>query len=166
MPPWPHSPSHKLSAAGAYIVTAATYRKAPIFNSRERLTFLCAHLFELAAQYGWQLQAWAVFPNHYHFVALAPAKADNLRTFIRHLHSVTAIQVNKLDRAPGRKVWFQYWETHLTYEKSYYARLNYVHNNAVHDGVVRRRRSIPGAQPDGSNRRQNLLSANGFWEYL
>jgi len=27
----------------------------------------------------------------------------------------------------GRTVWFQFWDTKLTYERSYLARLNYVH---------------------------------------
>jgi putative transposase len=44
--------------------------------------------------------------------------------------------MNKLDQTPGRKVWFQYWETHLTCERSFYARLRYVHKNAVHHGLV------------------------------
>ena len=34
-------------------------------------------------------------------------------------------------------MWFQYWDTQLTYEKSYLARLNYVHTNAVRHGLVR-----------------------------
>jgi len=34
-------------------------------------------------------------------------------------------------------VWFNYSDTQLTYEKSYLARLNYVHQNAVKHGLVR-----------------------------
>jgi putative transposase len=33
-------------------------------------------------------------------------------------------------------VWFQFWDTALTYEKSYLVRLNYVHSNAVHHQLV------------------------------
>jgi len=43
---------------------------------------------------------------------------------------------NRMDNLSGRKVWFQYWDTCLTYEKSYYARLNYVMNNPVCHGLV------------------------------
>jgi len=50
---------------------------------------------------------------------------------VRDFHSHTALYVNELDGTPSRKVWFQYWDTCITFEKSYYARLNYVHNNAV-----------------------------------
>jgi putative transposase len=55
---------------------------------------------------------------------------------IRTLHAETAVAVNCLDATPGRQVWFQYWDTHLTFEKSYLARLNYVHNNPVHHKLV------------------------------
>ena len=35
-------------------------------------------------------------------------------------------------------VWFQYWDSRITYERSYLARLNYVHSNAVKHGLVRK----------------------------
>jgi putative transposase len=37
---------------------------------------------------------------------------------------------------PGRQVWHNFWDTKLTYEKSYRARLNYVHQNPVKHGLV------------------------------
>lgn len=137
MPDWPHSPTHRLESAGAYMVTAATYQKQPLFRTSKRLTYLCEELLELAARYVWKLEAWAVFPNHYHFVATSQEKAVNLSRFLGHLHTVTGKEINRQDRTPGRKVWFQYWDSHLTYTRSYLARLNYVHCNAVRHGLVR-----------------------------
>jgi putative transposase len=119
------------------MVTAATYRKEPLFKPGKRLTMLCERLLELAAQHGWKLEAWAVFPNHYHFVATVEEKAETLPRLIGHLHTATARQINAEDETPGRKVWFQYWDTHLTYPRSHLARLNYVHCNAVKHGLVR-----------------------------
>ena len=52
------------------------------------------------------------------------------------LHVKTAEWVNKLDAAPGRQVWFNFWDTKLTQQRSYLARLNYVHQNAVKHGLV------------------------------
>jgi putative transposase len=137
MPDWPHSPTHRLDSAGAYMVTAGTYRKQPLFGSAKRLTYLCETLLHLAPQHGWKLEAWAVFPNHYHFVAMSQQKASTLPKFIGHLHTVTAAEINRRDETPGRKVWFQYWDSHLTYPESYLARLNYVHANALRHGLVR-----------------------------
>ena len=137
MPDWPHSPSHRLGAAGAYIITAGTYQKQPFFRSGKRLAYLCESLLHIAASHEWKLEAWAVFPNHYHFVATSPHRASSLRQLIGHLHSNTAKEINREDKTPARKVWFQYWESKLTYQKSFLARLNYVHSNAVHHGLVR-----------------------------
>jgi len=133
---WPHAPVHCLDEAGAYMVTSGTYRKAHRFHAPERRTFLQDQLLTLARQYGWALQAWAVFSNHYHFVALSPESPRSLSALTSHLHTVTASRTNRLDKARGRKVWFEYWETHLTFERSYLARLNYVHQNAVRHGLV------------------------------
>lgn len=192
MPDWPHSPVHRIHEAGTYMFTAGTYLKQSVFRGPDRLGYLCETLLHLAADYGWQLQAWAVFPNHYHFVALSPGVSsqpttppttlecgsslplsghqlaggdqkreqapavqsesklsqckagtnartsrDSLVAFIRHLHSVTSIQANRWNQTPGRQNWFQYRDTELTFQKSYLARLNYVHTNAVHHGLVR-----------------------------
>src|SRR5438445_13128705 len=52
------------------------------------------------------------------------------------LHETTAKWVNRLDHVQGRQVWFNFRETKLTYEKSYLARLNYTHQNAVKHGLV------------------------------
>jgi putative transposase len=91
---------------------------------------------------GWNLQAWSVFPNHYHFVAESASPA-NLSSTIGRLHSLTAHSVNNRDHKIGRKVWFQYWDTLLTNERSYWARLRYVHENAVRHGVVARAPNYP-----------------------
>jgi hypothetical protein len=55
----------------------------------------------------------------------------------RHLHWFTSIQANRWQGTPGRKTWFEYWEAALTYPESYFARLSYVHRNAVHHAIVR-----------------------------
>jgi putative transposase len=55
---------------------------------------------------------------------------------LNQLHSDSAREINKLDGAAGRQLWFQYWDTHLTYQRSYLARLNYVHHNPVHHALV------------------------------
>jgi putative transposase len=143
MPGWPHSPVHRLSDAGTYIVTAGTYGKVSFFRTRTRLEFLCKTLLELAAQYGWNLQAWAVFPNHYHFVAQSPAEPQTLKRLVQHLHSRSAREVNAIDQARSRRVWFEYWESRITFEKSFLARLSYVHRNAVHHGLVREPSAYP-----------------------
>ncbi len=132
---WPHAPPHRLNTAGTYIVTAGTYKKEDLFNDADRLTYLTTALLTLASEHQWQLQAWAVFSNHYHFIADSQSPSS-LSRFLQHLHSISAKHLNLLDRSPGRPVWFQFWETQLTFQKSFLARLNYVHSNPVRHGLV------------------------------
>jgi putative transposase len=143
MPDWPHSPLHRLGEAGAYIVTAGTYNKQLFLHTPSRLSLVRDMLFELARETGWQLQAWAILANHYHFVAQSPEQATTLTILTRKLHACTSRIFNLEDCTPDRKVWFQYWETHLTYERSYYARLNYVHQNPVKHGIIKQAVNYP-----------------------
>jgi putative transposase len=133
---WPHGPAHWLFEPGLYIVTVSTYRKLPHLNSPLRLDFFQDCLFKCASEFGWKLRAWAVFANHYHFVAASPPDPRTLRKFLGKLHMQTAKQLNHWDNTPGRKVRFQFWESHITFERSYLARLNYVHHNPARHGVV------------------------------
>ena len=133
---WHHSPVHVFLPDSFYIITASTLRKRHIFTDTERLQILQNTLFEVVESCGWRLQAWAVFPNHYHIIARSTDGSIALNRMIQRLHSLTARRVNELDQASGRKVWFQYWDTCLTYEESYLARLNYVHNNAVKHNIT------------------------------
>lgn len=118
------------------MVTAGTLHKQRLFHDIVRLRFLYDLLLDLAEKYGWQLQAWAVFNNHYHWIGVSPADATSSKKFVGTLHTKSATEMNSLDNTPGRKVWFQYWDTCLTLEKSYLSRLNYVHNNAIHHKIV------------------------------
>ncbi|MDR2679052.1 MAG: transposase [Zoogloeaceae bacterium] len=134
---WPHAPTHRLSESGTYFVTAGTYRKQHFFKGTLRLDVLQRGLLSVCAEFGWRLEAWCVFPNHYHFVAHSPeGGADSLSPMLKKLHGNLAVWINKLDKTPGRKVWHNYWDTRMTYEKSYLARLRYTHANAVHHGLV------------------------------
>ncbi|HOZ47839.1 MAG TPA: transposase [Candidatus Hydrogenedentes bacterium] len=140
---WAHSPSHLFEPGSAYIATAGTYGKKHILNSPERKTLVLSALFEQAQAFGWLLEAWAVLSNHYHFVAHAPDDADTLKRMIQALHSTTARVLNAEDNAPGRTVWFQYRDTCLTNQKSYLARLHYVHTNPAKHGVVAAAENYP-----------------------
>jgi putative transposase len=130
---------HQLSQRATYFVTAGTYLKVHHFRGRDRLRVLHRGLLTVARDYGWQFEAWAVFSNHYHFVAHSPPDAPDaasLPDMLSILHTRTARWINRLDNAPNRKVWCNYWETKLTYQRSYLARLNYVHQNPVRHGLV------------------------------
>lgn len=59
-----------------------------------------------------------------------------MHRLIQHLHSDAAAELNKLDGTPRRRVRYQYLDRCLTFEKSYYPRLNCVMNNPVRHTLV------------------------------
>ena len=141
--PWHHSPLHIFIPNTMYIVTGSTSYKKHLFRGNKRLTILQDTLFEVVGAYNWLLQTWAFFSNHYHFIAKSPENAESLKPMIQRFHSQSARQLNDFDNTSSRNVWFQYWDTCLTYEKSYYARLNYVNNNPVKHGLVKNAEQYP-----------------------
>jgi putative transposase len=131
-----HAPSHLFLPNALYIVTAATYQKLRLFDTPAKRDFMVQKLFEEADRQEWRLEAWAVMANHYHFVARASSDPAALRAMIQALHSRSAIGLNAMNEEHRQRVWYQYWDSCITYERSYFARLNYVHTNPVKHGIV------------------------------
>jgi putative transposase len=137
--PWPHAPTHQLALTGTFFVTGSTYLKLHHFRGADRLRVLHRGPLKMADKYGWRLEAWAVFSNHYHFVAHSPSDAEtaeSLCAMLKELHQKAGLWANRLDHAKGRQVWYNYRDTRLTIQRSYLARLHYVQQNPVHHGLV------------------------------
>lgn len=131
-----HAPPHYFVPNAMYMVTGSIVHKQPILQNDKHKEFFLQTLFEKATLFSWELEAWAVLHNHYHFIAQAPDNSTTLRKLLQQVHSITAIQFNRWNNASGRQVWQNYWDTCITYEKSYLARLRYVHENPVKHGFV------------------------------
>jgi putative transposase len=133
MADWPHAPLHRFNESGVFFVTGATYLKQHFYRRGDCLDRFQSRLFDLAEKHGCNLEAWCLLSNHYHLVS----REGDLHKMLSQLHSLEAIDQNRADGVTGRKVWFQFWETELTFERSWMARLKYTHENAVHHRVVR-----------------------------
>jgi putative transposase len=133
---WPHAPVHRLAGNAVYFVTASTLHKQHLFDTPEKRDLLERLLLSFAKESGWQLEAWAVFANHYHIVTRGHPDSRNLGEVLQHLHGVSSRELNKRDAARGRQVWFNFRDARLTMQYSYLARLNYVHQNAVKHKLV------------------------------
>jgi putative transposase len=87
---------------------------------------------------GWKLEDWAALHNHYHLMADSPDDAGSLPGIMRDIHKFTAMWIRKniRDAAGLEKSWWNYWEPCITYERSYYGRLNYLwYNPQKHDVI-------------------------------
>lgn len=138
-----HEPAHKFDFKGAYCITAATLHNKYLFNTPEKLSMMQSVIFEQTKKYAWELKAWAIFNNHYHLIISNTVNPENLPQMIRGIHAQSAVILNKMDTALGRKVWCQYWDSCLTYINSYYARVNYVMNNPVRHKLVSNSQEYP-----------------------
>ncbi|MDP0492333.1 MAG: hypothetical protein Q7Q71_14895 [Verrucomicrobiota bacterium JB023] len=139
---WPHAPPHRLAQMGVYMVTAR-FREGKHWLEEEGIRdWFVENLKDRFSESGWKLEAWAVLSNHYHFVGHSPMGEDDASTLVpmlRKLHSLTSKELigrGKLKK--GEKIWQNYRDRLLTRQESYLARLNYVHQNAVHHGIVKK----------------------------
>jgi len=159
---WHHAPRHEYCPGVAYLITGATLHKQHFFDNNQKLKHLEETLFEIAEASQWTLEEWAIFSNHYHLIGVGAESTWPLAPFIQKFHSETAIWLNELEGSPGRQVWYQFWETALTYKASYYARLNYVHHNPAHHGLVALAANYPFCSArhmvvEGANVRQRQM---------
>ena len=96
------------------------------------------YLFKSFSHFGWNLEDWVLLDNHYHIMAEAPDQAETLSSAINNFHKFSALWIKKhiqlLDDIP--KIWYNYWDTCITNEKAYFARLNYIWHNPVKHGYV------------------------------
>jgi len=131
-----HTPPHYFVSNAMYMVTGSIFNKQHLLFDNRYKDFFLKTLFEKAKLMNWELQAWAVLNSHYHFISKAPENSTTLTKLIQQVHSITAIQFNRWDNTPGRQIWQNYWDTCITYDKAYLARLRYVHENPVKHGLV------------------------------
>ncbi len=143
LPEWPHAPAHRFTEKGAYIITGGTIGRFPFFNTAERLNEILGLLFACATEFHLALQAWVLLANHYHFIAFCSEDPESLGRMLKKFHAQIALMINRQDGITRRKVMYQFWDTHITYASSYWARINYVHNNPVHHGIVERASNYP-----------------------
>jgi putative transposase len=125
------------------MITGATLYKEHFYDNTEKLSRLRELLFETAHRFGWNLEAWSLFSNHYHLISCGTDSVSGLSRWIQRFHSVAGEMVNLIDDKPGRRIWYQYWDKCLTFESSYWPRLNYVTHNPVKHGLVQSASDYP-----------------------
>ena len=140
---YPHNPPHWFVPNAIYMVTGSTLYKQPFLDTDGKKANFCETLIERARILNWELQAWFVMSTHYHFIGISPENALTLKTLMQGVHSINAKFVNGIDRTPRRRIWYNYWDTCIQTERSYYARLNYVILNPVKHRLVQNPEEYP-----------------------
>ncbi len=129
-------PPHIYEDNACYFLTASTVHRQRLLDTDARRALLRDILKEACQQYGIRLYAWVILADHYHLL-LRTGNAAPVWKFIKRLHGESAIRLNKLDKTPGRRVWYQYWDRFPRSERDFWCYFNYIHINPIKHHYVR-----------------------------
>lgn len=134
--PW-HSPPH-VDAPGYFrIITGACFEHAHYLSTATRMGWFENELLEHIREQGLDCTAWVVLSNHYHILV----KINDIKEFTTkqgQLHGRTSFEMNKDDGTTGRRVWYRCQDRCIRSERHYHTTLNYIHNNPIKHGYVKK----------------------------
>ncbi len=145
---YPHNPPHLFRPNAKYFITGSTYEKKHHLRSDDAKKKVEHYMFSSFEHYGWQIEDWVLLNNHYHIMVDAPSDAVTLSHVIKNFHRFSAIWLlkNSSPRIDSTKTWYNYWDTCITFENAYFARLHYIWVNPVKHRYV----ADPAEWPWGS----------------
>lgn len=88
--------------------------------------------------YHWTLEDWVILNNHYHLMADSPEDVSTLPKMIQEIHKFTSQWIKKhiTGLKDEKRIWYNYYDTCITYERYYFARLKYIWYNPVKHNYV------------------------------
>lgn len=161
--PW-HSPPHlDFKVARQYLISSSCYEHVPVIGKDpERMTGCEAEVLRICDNLCPRIYAWCILPNHFH-VLVKTERIAELREGIGEFHGRSSFNWNGEDNQRGRKVWYNCFERPMKSERHFWATLNYVHNNAVHHGYVRRWQDWPWSSAGEYLDKVGLEEAKRIW---
>ncbi len=132
-----HTPPHMQNWSSLYHITAACYEHQSIIGqSVERLDAFSRDLLALIEPFG-PVHAWCVLPNHYHAL-IGCVEFKRFCLELGKFHGRTSFKWNQEEGTRKRKVFHNHSDRVIRSEAHYYATINYIHNNPVHHGYVKK----------------------------
>ena len=132
---YPHNPPHLFIDGAFYFITGGIIEKHHLIKDQAGKYFLQEAMQKWFPQFRWQLDAWIILSNHYHLMVKANLSKD-MPTIVNRIHGASATFLNRKDGTPGRKVWWNYWDTCIRGDIDFEFRMSYIYWNAVKHGVV------------------------------
>lgn len=161
--PW-HTPPHlDFEVAKQYLVSASCYEHAFIIGKNpKRMTECESEILSFLRELCSRVYAWCVLPNHYHAL-VRTERIKELRQNIAQFHGRSSYNWNGEDDRRGRQVWYNCFERPMKSERHFFATLNYVHNNPVHHGYVKRWQDWPWSSATRFLERMGHEKAKEIW---
>ncbi len=134
-----HNPPHLFKPNAKYLITGLTYLKKNFLAPENSKAKLLTSINKACERYHWFLEDWVILNNHYHLMLNAPSDASTLKAMFNEIHKFTAIWLKKNfpELKEEKKIFYNYWDSCITYERPYFARLNYIYFNPVKHGYVK-----------------------------
>ena len=129
-------PPHIYVDNACYFISASVVHRQKLLDTGAKRGLVRDVLKAAIRPYGITLYAWVILADHYHLLFKVGDVAPVYK-FIKRLHGDSAIQLNKLDGTPGRKVWYQYFDRFPRNERDFWGYFNYIHINPIKHGYVR-----------------------------
>lgn len=127
-----HNPPHLFKPNAKYFITSSTLDRYPYLKTDSAKDAALNYLTKSLEHYEWKLEDWVILDNHIHIMTSAPTKAETLSKVMKNFHRFTANWLSKNNVKKVKEKYFHnYWDTCITYENSYYARINYIWFNPV-----------------------------------
>ena len=120
----------------AYLVTAVTDRRAPLFADFARASMAARWLDYPYPDNVLRSCAWVVMPDHVHWL-LVPGEQKSLSLIMQGFKSGLARLLNEYESKPGRRIWQAGFHDHaLRYAEDMRATARYVVANPLRAGLV------------------------------
>ena len=141
---YPHNPPHLLLNGAKYWVTGSANKHHPYFKAKEIKFKMIDVLQTTAEKLDWQIDDWVILDDHYHLMLESPNKKSNeqkpktIANFMNNFHRFSALWIRKNFESLSKvkTIFLNYWDTCITYERSYFTRINYLYFNPVKHGYV------------------------------
>lgn len=134
-----HSPAHAFVPDMHYFVTASIYNSRRLLKESQSKSKLLEYMVKTLNHNNWVLEDWVILENHYHIMVKCRDNPEKLSKIFENIHKYSANWISKNVRESDEaiKIWHNYWDTCISYEHSYFARLNYIWMNPVKHGYVK-----------------------------
>ncbi|TML61451.1 MAG: hypothetical protein E6G18_03280 [Actinobacteria bacterium] len=128
---------HRYLAAGAYyhVGIRGNNYAAIVLDDGDRIVFF--HILRrIERRYGWRTHVRCLMGNHYHLLVETPL--PNLSDGMRDLNGAYACAFNERHKREDHVFGRRYWSRVIESEDQYEAAVDYIVNNPLHHGFVRR----------------------------
>lgn len=150
-----------------YFITSVTHKRLPVFQTDKLKEIMCNALSEARKSGGFRIFAYGIMPDHNHIITDSSRSQSET---LRYLNGISARRVigylkdheletslSKLrTETKSREYKHSLWEHHsntfeIKTEAVLMQKVNYIHQNAVHDGLVEKAEDY-------------LYSSSRFWK--